>query len=67
MQKKRGESVKIENIIRETQPEDFSKLKNIQHTKTKKVEKLTERDLKELMGHSSYKRKGGAIRQVKLK
>lgn len=55
----------IGDIIKETQPEIHSKLKKMcKHTKKKK-EKLTEKDIKELMGHSHYKRCGGAIRQVK--
>lgn len=52
----------IGEIIKETQPDVYSKL-----VKKKKLskEKLTEKDIKELMGHSSYKRTGGAIRQVR--
>lgn len=54
--------VTIGEIIKETQPEIHSKLKK----HTKKKEKLTEKDIKELMGHSSYRRvSGGSIRQVK--
>jgi len=53
--------VKIEKIIKENQPDEFSKLKHKHST-----EKLIERDLKELMSHSSYKRgTGGSIRQVR--
>lgn len=55
--------VTIGEIIKETQPEIHSKLKKNKHTRKK--EKLTEKDIKESMGHSHYKRCGGAIRQVK--
>mgnify|MGYP006958018498 CR=1 FL=1 len=34
-----------------------------QHSKSK--EKLTEKEIKELMKHSSYERRGGSIRQVR--
>lgn len=51
----------IEDIIKEKQPRTCSKLHLM-----RKEEKLSEKDLKELMGHSSYKRcSGGAIRQVR--
>lgn len=56
--------MKIEKIIKETQPERYSELrpKKKEHSK----QQLTEKDINELMGHSSYKRcKGGAIRQVR--
>lgn len=55
--------MKIQEIIKETQPDIYSKLT---HNKIhSNREKLTEKDIKELMGHSSYKRTGGAIRQVR--
>lgn len=59
---KRGESVKIKEIIKNNQPEVLSKLKkNKKHS-----EKFTEKELKELMSHSSYRRvTGGAIRQMR--
>jgi len=56
--------VEIKDIIKETQPVTFSKIKkkNKVHSKLG----LTERDIHELMSHSSYKRGyGGAIRQVR--
>lgn len=51
----------IGEIIKETQPDIYSKLVKKKLSK----EKLTEKDIKELMGHSSFKRTGGAIRQVR--
>ena len=51
----------IEEIIKEKQPDVYKKLKP-----KKKVEKLTEQDIKELMGQRVYKRgKGGSIKQVR--
>lgn len=57
----------IEEVIKATQPEVYSKLnKRYKHTKKKKEEKLTKRCLEELMSHPSYRRgSGGSIRQVK--
>lgn len=53
--------MRIGDIIREKQPRTCSKLHSM-----RKVEKLTEKDIKELMSHSSYKRSSsGAIRQVR--
>lgn len=58
---KRGEDVRIEDIIKEKQPRTCSKLHYM-----RKEEKLTEKDLKELMSHSSYRRSSrGAIKQVR--
>lgn len=64
--KEEGESVKIKvkDIIKETQPDTYSKLKFNKKRHSKK-ENLTIRDYEELMKHSSYKRTGGAIRQVR--
>lgn len=57
---KRGESMRIKDILKEKQPGTYSKLHS------KKEEKLTEKDIKELMSHSAYKRSSsGAIRQVR--
>lgn len=51
----------IEEIIKDNQPDVYKKLKP-----KKKVEKLTEKDIKELMGQRVYRRtKGGAIKQVR--
>lgn len=53
--------MRIEDSIKEKQPTEYSKLHSM-----RKEEKLTEKDLKELMSHSSYKRSsGGAIKQVR--
>lgn len=58
---KRGEGVRIGDIIKEKQPRTCSKLHSM-----RKEEKLTEKDIKELMSHSAYKRSSsGAIRQVR--
>ena len=56
---KRGEGVRIKDILKEKQPGTYSKLHS------NKEEKLTEKDLKELMSHSSYKRSSGAIWEVR--
>ena len=54
----------IRVILKEAQPDYYRKL--VKNHSNKKPEKLTEKELKELMGHSSYKRgAGGAIRQVR--
>ena len=53
----------IERIIKENQPDNYEKLNGIRN---KKKENLSERDLKELMNHSSYRRsRRGAIKQVR--
>lgn len=52
----------IGRIIKEKQPHNYEKLNNIRR---KKKENLSEKDLKELMHHSSYRRsRRGAIKQV---
>ncbi|WP_034438055.1 hypothetical protein [Clostridium ihumii] len=54
--------MKVGKIIKNNQPDIYIKLEK--HNKKKK-EKLSERDLKQLMGNYRYKRgPGGAIRQV---
>lgn len=53
----------IEVIFKERQPEEYKKLQKIRHSKPKI--KITDDDAKELMDHSSYKRVGRAIRQVR--
>lgn len=56
--------MKIKEIVKETQPKTYSKLKS--HKKKHSKKELTDKDYEELMKHSSYKRgSGGAIRQVK--
>lgn len=53
----------IENIVKENQPDSYKKLKKI---RSENKEKLSEKDIKELMNHSSYKRsRRGAIKQVR--
>lgn len=55
----------IREILKEAQPDYYKKLVKKRCSK-KKSEKLSERDLKELMKQRSYKRgTGGAIRQIK--
>lgn len=58
--------MKIGNVIKNNQPDIYINLnKNFKGKKNKKQEKLTERDIKDLMGTNSYRRgRGGAIRQV---
>lgn len=52
--------MRIKDIIKTNQPGTYGKLNS------KKEKELTERDIRELMGHSSYKRgPGGAIKQVR--
>lgn len=61
---KRSDRVKVGEILKETQLKTYGKLIDykIKHSK----EKLTEKDIMELMDHSSYKRgPNGAIRQVR--
>jgi len=56
--------VRVSRIIKEEQPKEYSKLKNMGHSGQKK-EKLTEYDIEKLMNSRSYRRgKGGAIKQV---
>ena len=51
--------MRIEDILKINQPGTYSKLHS------KKEETLTEKDIKELMSHRSYRRCSGAIRQVR--
>lgn len=55
--------MKIREILKDIQPDSYRKLvKN----SSKKTEKLTEKEIKNLMKHRSYRRgTGGAIRQVR--
>lgn len=59
--------MKIGVIIKDAQPKEYSKLKRGKRKRHSiKQEKLTKRDIHELMEHSSYRRgSGGAIRQVR--
>lgn len=58
----------IREILKENQPEVYKHLKDKyklkEEVKNKNNEKLSEKDIKELMGSRRYKRIGGAIRQV---
>lgn len=61
-------SVKVAEILREKQPKEYKELnpKKIDYKKSKeKKERFSEREIKELMSHSAYKRCGRAIRQIK--
>ena len=56
----------IEVIFKTTQPKEYKKLQEkYGYSKPKVKIKVTEEDIKELMDHSSYKRVGRAIRQVR--
>lgn len=58
----------IKEILKENQPEVYKhfkdKYKLKEEVKTKNNEKLSEEDIKELMGSRRYKRVRGAVRQV---
>ncbi len=60
----------IREILKENQPDvykhlkDKYKLKEEVKTKNKNNEKLSEEDIKELMGRRRYKRVNGALRQI---
>ena len=60
----------VKEILKENQPEvykhlkDKYKLKEEVKTKNKNNEKLSEEDIKELMGSRRYKRVNGALRQI---
>lgn len=64
--------MEIREILKRTQPELYEKLNkrdrnNKRSSKKRKENKvnLNEKDIKELMSHSSYRRCSGAIRQIK--
>ena len=58
----------IREILKENQPEVYKHLKDKyklkEEVKNKNNEKLSEEDIKELMGSRRYKRINGAMRQV---
>lgn len=58
----------IREILKENQPEVYKHLKDKyklkEEVKNKNNEKLSEEDIKELMGSRRYKRVRGAVRQV---
>ncbi len=53
----------VKDILRENHIDNYNKLQKIKDTE--KNQKLSEREIEELMSHSSYKRHKGAIKQVK--
>ncbi|WP_308780035.1 hypothetical protein [uncultured Clostridium sp.] len=64
--------MEIREILKRTQPELYEKLNkrdrnNKRSSKKRKQNKgnLNEKDINELMSHSSYRRYSGAIRQIK--
>lgn len=63
--------MEIGEILKENQPKFYKELEDkykfkeeVKPNKNKNNEKLTEEDLKELMGARRYKRIGGALRQI---
>lgn len=58
----------IREILKEDQPEVYKHLKDKyklkEEVKNKNNEKLSEEDIKELMGSRRYKRVNGALRQI---
>lgn len=58
----------VREILKENQPEIYKHLKDKyklkEEVKNKNNEKLSEEDIKELMGSRRYKRINGAMRQV---
>ncbi|WP_173391685.1 hypothetical protein [Clostridium perfringens] len=52
--------MRIKDIIKETQPKELKKL-----DKLRKKEELSESEIRELMSNRVYKRKNGALRQVR--
>lgn len=61
--------MKVGQIIKNNQPAEFKKLNNYRRKKKRKKRKREENlstdDFAKMMQHSSYKRVGGAIRQVR--
>lgn len=55
--------MRVKDVLRENDVNNYNKLMKIKNKK--KSEKLSERDLKDLMSHSSYVRHKGAMKQVK--
>jgi uncharacterized protein YktA (UPF0223 family) len=53
----------VKNIIRENDVGSYNKLMKIKDKK--KEEKLSDREIEDLMSHSSYKRHKGAMKQVR--
>jgi len=51
----------VKDILRENHIDSYDKLQKVKDTE--RDHKLSEREIKELMSHSSYKRHKGAIKQ----
>lgn len=56
--------MKIGDMLRQNDVGNYNKLVEIKDDK-RKSDNLSERDIKELMSHSCYRRHKGAIKQVK--
>lgn len=52
--------MRIKDIIKKTQPKELKKLNEL-----RKKDELSESEIKELMSNRVYKRKNGALRQVR--
>jgi len=55
--------MRVKDVLKENDVDNYDKLMKLKNKN--KSEKLSERDIKELMSHSSYARHKGAIKQVK--
>jgi len=55
--------MRVKDVLKETDVGNYNKLMKMKDKKNN--DKLSERDIKELMSHSCYKRHKGAIKQVK--
>lgn len=55
--------MRIKDVLKENDVGNYNKLMEMKNKK--KSEKLSERDIKELMSHSSYRRHKGAVKQVR--
>lgn len=57
---------KIGEILRRNQPKEYKKLRAMfKNQKDKSNEKLSWREIEDLMRHDGYRRDGGVIRQVR--
>lgn len=54
----------IRDIVKEKQPREYLKLTKIAEARTLRPQ-ITEQDIKDCMKHDAYRRKGGAIKQVR--
>jgi hypothetical protein len=55
--------MRVKDVLKENDVNNYNKLMKMKEKK--KNDKLSERDIEELMSHSCYKRHKGAIKQVK--